>query len=111
IQGGIPARRFSSVTIKRTQANVFSQYLGEKLGSSTKFYPTACHSFRIKKIISFEKDFQNSDFRNLYNWEEYVYRGKPYAFHMQGSKEKKDMAREGKAVKEFIEKIISNQQQ
>src|SRR3989344_848511 len=65
IQGGIPARRFSSVTIKRTQANVFSQYLVEKLGSSTKFYPTACHSFRIKKIISFEKDFQNSDCRTL----------------------------------------------
>src|SRR3989344_2479093 len=126
IKKKILGKRANINTRRDTSSKIFERYhkthaseciqpvFSGKIGFFDKILPDSLSFVPHKKDYFVREGFSKfglPDFGNLYNWEEYFYRGKPYAFHMQGSKEKKDMAREGKAVKEFIEKIISNQQQ
>jgi len=119
----IIGRRANINTRRDTGSKIFEQYhktraseciqpvFTGKMSSLDKILPDSFSFIPHKKDYFVTEGFLKyglPDFRNLYKWEEYFYRGRPYAFHMQGSKEKKDMARESAIVKEFIEKIVSN---
>lgn len=80
----------------------------KKPGLLDKFFPENLSFVPKKKDYCSTKgfsDFGLPDFRNLFQWEAYMYHDEPYAFHMQGSKEKKDMEKEAAALSEFISTI------
>ena len=82
---------------------VFSQ----KPGWLDRILPEQLSHVPHKKGYSTSQGFNHygfPDLRSEFGWEEYIYHDAPYAFHMQGGKEEKNMT-QAMAVRQILQRI------